>query len=399
MADINKQQQYPFDRFASIRRYTGFDFLKQDPSWIIYIADTNGQFNLWRQRSSLDQDGELYAPHQLTTFIDDAVRHAFPSTIDNSVIFFADHQGTENFQIYKINNAFLSWPQPITQNPKIRYEWGAECFSHDGRYITYSSNEANPLNMLVYIRNIISNETLCITDRPGWYIPGYWSPDNRRINCSQLVTLTEYSIWLLDILDRKMIQVTKPAEEEKSRNIVGPWLPNGQGFYVITDLKREYAGLAFYDINKSNLEWILTPEHDIESVDLSKDGKILAWTENVHGYSNVYIKNLKNGGEIQEISEISKNGVIGDLKISPDGKRIGVMMTTSRCPSNIYVIDIESKKAKKLTESLLGNIPEEKMIQPKLIKYKSFDRLEIHAFLYSPRNGNNNTNNKFGAIL
>lgn len=42
---------YPFERFASIRSYTSFNFLKADPSWIIYTADTNGQFNLWRQRS------------------------------------------------------------------------------------------------------------------------------------------------------------------------------------------------------------------------------------------------------------------------------------------------------------------------------------------------------------
>ena len=33
-------------------RYNDFDFLKQDPSRIIYIADTTGQFNLWRQRRS-----------------------------------------------------------------------------------------------------------------------------------------------------------------------------------------------------------------------------------------------------------------------------------------------------------------------------------------------------------
>jgi hypothetical protein len=87
-----------------------------------------------------------------------------------------------------------------------------------------------------------------------------------------LVTLTDYTIWLLDIHRSEMIQVIPPIEE-KSRNIVGPWLPDGQGFYVITDLKREYSGLAFYDISKSKLEWILTPEHDIESVELSKDGK------------------------------------------------------------------------------------------------------------------------------
>ena len=52
MAKIYKEQsEYPFI-FACIRRYNDFDFLKQDPSRIIYIADTTGQFNLWRQRRS-----------------------------------------------------------------------------------------------------------------------------------------------------------------------------------------------------------------------------------------------------------------------------------------------------------------------------------------------------------
>jgi len=117
-------QQYPFERFASIRRYTGCDFLTIDPSWMLYISDTNGQFNLWRQRSALSPDGEQYAPHQLTHFIDESVRHVFPSPVDNSVIFFADTQGNENFQVYKIDNIFNSWPEQITFDSTIRHEWG-----------------------------------------------------------------------------------------------------------------------------------------------------------------------------------------------------------------------------------------------------------------------------------
>jgi hypothetical protein len=66
------QRQYPFERFASVRSYTGLDLLKNDPSWLIYIADTSGQFNVWRQRSSLSSDGEAYASYQLTSFIGDA---------------------------------------------------------------------------------------------------------------------------------------------------------------------------------------------------------------------------------------------------------------------------------------------------------------------------------------
>jgi hypothetical protein len=83
---LHAQRQYPFERFASVRSYTGFDFLKRDPSWLIYIADINGQFNLWRQPSRLSSDGEQYASYQLTNFIDDTVRHVFPSPVDNSII-------------------------------------------------------------------------------------------------------------------------------------------------------------------------------------------------------------------------------------------------------------------------------------------------------------------------
>jgi dipeptidyl aminopeptidase/acylaminoacyl peptidase len=358
---------------------------------------------------SSEHNGGPYASYQLTNFIDDSVRHIFSSPIDTSLVFFADYQGTENFQIYKISDAFHSWPEPITQNTKVRYEWGEECFSNDGKYITYSSNEANPLDMLVYVHNIDSNQTSCVTaGKSGWYIPGYWSPDNKRINCYQLITLTDFNIWLLDINNNEMIKVTPDEEEkgqeEKIRYIVGPWSPDGKGFYVVTDLRHEYTGLSFYDISKSKLEWISTPDYDIGSVVLSNDGKVLAWTQNVDGYSNIYVKNLQNE-EIQELSEISKRkGVIGDLKISPDGKRIGFLMSTPFSPFNIYVLDIETERLERLTDALIGNIPEDRMVQPELIKYNSFDGLEIQALLYRPNyndnNGSNNSNNKkLGAVL
>ena len=96
-----QQQPYPFERFASVRSYTGFEFLKKDPSWIIYIADTSGQFNLWRQRSSLGSDGEPYASYQLTNFIDYAVRRAFPSPVDDSIIFLQIITGQKTFRCTK----------------------------------------------------------------------------------------------------------------------------------------------------------------------------------------------------------------------------------------------------------------------------------------------------------
>ena len=48
--------------------------------------------------------------------------------------------------------------------------------------------------MLVHVRNMKHNETFCITNKEGWFVPGYWSPDNKKLSCSQLITLTDYAI-------------------------------------------------------------------------------------------------------------------------------------------------------------------------------------------------------------
>jgi dipeptidyl aminopeptidase/acylaminoacyl peptidase len=384
-----QQQQYPFERFASIIRYTGFDFLNINPKWMIYISDANGQFNLWRQRSTLSPDGEQYAPNQITHFIDESVRHVFSSPKDNSLIFFADTQGNENFQIYKINDIFNSWPEQITFDPNTRHEWGQECFSHDGKRIVYGSNRGDPSNMLIYAMDMRSNndESFCVTDMDGWFIPGYWSPNNRNINCSQLVSLTDYLVWILDTQTGEMRKIDL-GNTEKSRFLVGPWSPDGKGFYIISDLDREFTGVAFYNLNESKLEWILTPQHDIETLDVSPDGSTIAWAENVDGYSKLFIKNLTDG-EAKEVGsrDIATNGVIEVLKICPDGKRIGAMIDSPTSPSNIFVIDMDKadgSRYEKITTSLLGNLPEHMLIQPEIIKYKSFDGLEISAFFYKP---------------
>ena len=110
-------------------------------------------------------------------------------------------------------------------------------------------------------------------------------------------------------------------------------------------------------------------------------------------------------GKVEEFTNLSLNGVIEDLKLSADGKRMGIMMTTPITPSDIYLIDIgkdkdDNNNVQKITHSLLGNIPENLLIRPDLIRYKGFDGLEISAFLYKPKEEIvNNRPQKFGVIL
>lgn len=43
---------------------------------------------------------------------------------------------------------FNSWPEPITQNPKVRYEWGEDCFSNVSAAIGGNSSKYDADNAL-----------------------------------------------------------------------------------------------------------------------------------------------------------------------------------------------------------------------------------------------------------
>mgnify|MGYP000663309103 CR=1 FL=1 len=131
-------KRYPYERYIAIRRYLDCTFL-MDSNWVVYICDTSGQFNLWKQRSYVGD--EPYQAHQLTTYVDKVVRAVYTSRVDNTIVFFADKLGDENYQVYELG--VDGWPEQLTDKPNVRHLPGYECISPDGRFLGYSSNERN----------------------------------------------------------------------------------------------------------------------------------------------------------------------------------------------------------------------------------------------------------------
>ena len=82
----------------------------------------------------------------------------------------------------------------------------------------------------------------------------------------------------------------------------------------------------------------INTRNDIELVDVSKDGKTLAWTENVNGYSNICTKRLRT--KKFKKYRIIKGGCHRRSKDISRWKRIGAIMTTPKSPPNIYIIDL-----------------------------------------------------------
>ncbi len=91
------------------------------------------------------------------------------------------------------------------------------------------------------------------------------------------------------------------------------------------------------------------------------------------------------------------NGDITGVNISPSEKLMAFYLNGDRSPSNLYVYDFATKKATKLTDSLNPEINADDLVESQVIRYKSFDGMEIPSILYKPKQASAQT--KAPAVL
>jgi dipeptidyl aminopeptidase/acylaminoacyl peptidase len=77
-------------------------------------------------------------------------------------------------------------------------------------------------------------------------------------------------------------------------------------------------------------------------------------------------------------------GDITGVRISDSETKMSFYHDGARSPANLYVYDFATKKPLKLTESLSPEIDANDLVEPRVVRYKSFDGVEIPAILYQP---------------
>ena len=67
---------------------------------------------------------------------------------------------------------------------------------------------------------------------------------------------------------------------------------------------------------------------------------------------------------------------------------------TSKTPNNIYVYNLKTKELKKLTNTLNPAIDPNDLVSAEVVRYESFDGLEIPAIYFKPLNATADNKNR-----
>jgi dipeptidyl aminopeptidase/acylaminoacyl peptidase len=380
---VTKTRKLPlFEQFFATRRFSGVLNFTADGAYVLFATNLSGQFNLWR----VPVEGGW--PDQLTAFSDETVRGVAVSPTDGRIVLCADHDGDEFHQLYLLD-ADRGWPEQLTNEPQVQHFVGGSAWAPDGSRFAYAANARTPTDMECWVRDVESGETRAVFGEGMFSFPGPWSPDGTKLLAIDFRNNSDSSIHVVEVDSGDSRELT--PHDDDAVFFPGPWAGDGSGFYLATDADSEFRGLAFYDLATGRYDWIEEPTHDVEDAAASTDGRILAWLANQDGYDRLRLRDLERGrdlptADLPDGSRPHLTGAEAPLAVSPDGSHVGLIVSSPRRPPEVWVVETETGRSWPVTDSRIGGLAEDDLVEIELVSYPSFDGRQIPAWLYRPPN-------------
>lgn len=372
-----QRERYGIDRYLNIRS-SGSPTLSPNADRVAFLTNITGTPQVWMVGA---QGGW---PEQLT-FYPDSVGFVRWSPDGSGLVFAKARGGDENAQLFWLSPDGAE-TRALTNDPKIRHNFGD--WSHDGKKISYASNKRNKDYFDIYIMDVATGREELVYQQDGSNSAVAWSFDDRWLVVShdneQLSQ--DNDLYLVNLQTRQATHLT-PHEGSAEFDDVH-FTRDGNSILLGTNVKREFYSLARLNLANKSVEILDDTQWDLASTTIADDGRLLAYTINRDGYSELYLRTLDADGKLGPKSEAVKlpgKGLIGVMNFSKDNSHLAFTFNSPRYNSDVWLYNLKSRALNQVTRSSRAGIPQSSFIEPELIRYKTFDGREVPAWYYRPR--------------
>ncbi|MFQ3190152.1 MAG: dipeptidyl aminopeptidase/acylaminoacyl peptidase [Paraglaciecola sp.] len=171
-------------------------------------------------------------------------------------------------------------------------------------------------------------------------------------------------------------------------NFAISYAKNDKGYFLTTNQGGEFQRLAYRDFKTSKFTTITQDiDWNVSSFTLSHKGNRAAFTVNQDGISQLYLLDTKSF-KYQVVKGIPI-GLISGLTFSPNDKKLAMSLNTSQTPSDSFILTLKRSATQyeditRWTYSEVGGLNTELFVVPELVRFESFDKRQIPAFVYKP---------------
>jgi dipeptidyl aminopeptidase/acylaminoacyl peptidase len=351
-----------------------------DGKTIAFISNISGRNNLWL----VPAKGGW--PTQLT--ISDQRQFSPTWSPDGKWIAYqSDYDGDEQWDVFVVSP---KTGQVVNLTNTREVAELAPSWSPDGRYLAYlvkpktsSSYEIDVYDMLIReVKHITSG-----TPKDKGNAGPVWSKDGKWIAYTQEHAKgTDANIFVAEVTTGKSTLLT-PHNGENLYS-ANDFSPDGKQLLVTSNAGNGSDNAGLLDISSRKIAWLTQDKWEISGGYFSPDGQQVTWTANVDGNTDIFLHDLAGQKTTPLALPKGVNSLGGsDSAFTRDGSMLLYHHAGPNAPNDAWIYELATGKSHQVTQSLVGGIRGEDMVEPFLVHYPSKDgKFTISAFVYVPYN-------------
>jgi len=342
-----------------------------DGSRALVSMDSSGVYNLYAIPTA---GGE---PQRLTTSTESQFAESyFPA--DDRLLYSQDTGGNELDHLYVLDGQTA---RDITPGDKTKAMFLR--FSRDGAWFWVTTNERDPKVFDLYRHSARDYQReLVFTNTQAWSI-GDISRDGRWLALGKSINNANSDIYVVDLqkpgAEPKRIT---PHQGDAIHNVYG-FTPDGKSLWYGTDGHGEFVQAWSYDLATGKARAEIAAAWDVSFVRFSETGRYRVSATNEDARTVLKVVDTTTGKDVA--LPALPNADITAAVFSRDETRMGFLLTSDRTPRDLWLVDVAGGAPRQLTHALNPAVDPADLVDSQVVRYASFDGLEIPAILYRPR--------------
>ena len=285
-----------------------------------------------------------------------------------------DRGGDEYFQLHTLKDGRLTL---LTDG---RSRNGLNAWSKDGELIGYSSTARNGVDADLYVmnpRDPASARMVHQSQGGGWAIVAF-AADKQTAIVIDYNSVQDLDPYLLDLTSGAMVPIGNPGLEIAYGGL--EIAPDGT-LWVTSDQGSDFQRLGRLDPLSGAFAHVSRETWDIDSFDISDDGKTIAYVVNEAGSDRLRLMDVASG-TVTKVDALPA-GQIGGLEFAPWGE-IGFSFSSAKSAADVWSLNPKTMALTRWTQSETGGLDAGVNVEPRIVTTQSFDGLEVSGLLYLP---------------
>ena len=381
------------------------------PDGTLYIRDwPDGVWQLYKvtPAASTDDGPPDYSPGKATftrlTQYPDGLSGYSLSPDGKRIVLSHAIGGNENFQLSLLDRA-TEKITPLLAEPKVRHtllEW-----LDDSSGFVYSANAESPEDFYLYRWDFAAGKrTRLLAEKGSWGCDDV-TGDGSRLLVGKFTSASDSRMYELDSASGKLTEITLRTGEQTALNDVVGYLPDERKVLMTSDHVEGKRRLYLKDLDSGSVTSPLTAldKYEIDGARFSLEKDLLAVGTNEDGYGVLHVFSVPDFAPVS-IGPMER-GVVGAGSFRARGlvwglsnartpgeahhtlipAREGVVLTESGAQPqarDAHASKVSKYATRKLTHADTQGIDLAKFSLPDLVKYRSFDGVEVPAFVFFP---------------